>query len=140
MSIYLDTSVLVPLFMPNPFSARADAFLRSVTVPSIVGDFAAAELASVVARRVRTREFTPDQARAVFTSFDAWVARLGPRTGTEVADIISTEGLLRRLDLPLRTPDALHLALVQRLGVTIATFDGQLKTGAIAIGVPVAML
>lgn len=140
MSVYLDASVLVALFTPDLFSQRADALLRPDKITAVVSDFAAAELASAVARRVRTREFSPDHARAVFSNFDVWAARLGPRVQTEASDVIGTEGLLRRLDLPLRTPDALHIAIAQRLGATLATFDEKLEKSALTVGLPVAAL
>ena len=94
----------------------------------------------MIARRVRTGEFSKDNARTVFSNFDIWAARLGPRSRTEMSDVIVTEGLLRRIDLPLRTPDALHVAVAQRLGATLATFDEQMKKSAVALGVPVALL
>jgi predicted nucleic acid-binding protein len=138
VSTYLDASVLVALFTPDPFSPRADALLRSADAAPLVSDFAAAELASVVARRVRTREFNPEDARTVFSNFDTWAAQLGSRVPTEASDIIVTEGLLRRLDLPLRTPDALHIAIAQRVRATLATFDQKLAKSATAVGIPVS--
>ena len=114
--------------------------MRAGDSPALVSDFAAAELASAVAGRVRTREFTPDQAGAVFSNFDSWAGRLGPRVHTQASDVIGAEGLLRRLDLPLRTPDALHIAIALRLGATLATFDEQLEKSAITVSLPVARL
>jgi uncharacterized protein len=44
---------------------------------------------------------------------------------------------LRRLDLPLKTPDAIHIAIAQRLGATLVTFDRQMAASARALGTPV---
>ena len=140
VTVYLDASVLVALFTPDPFSERADALLRAEDALPLVSDFAAAELASAVARRVRRREFNPSNARTVFSNFDMWAARLGPRIRTQAADIVGTESLLRRLDLPLRTPDALHICIAQRLSAMLATFDRQLEKSAVAVGLAVASL
>jgi hypothetical protein len=41
----------------------------------IVSDFAAAEFASAVARRVRTGDITSDEACRDFSAFDMWTAR-----------------------------------------------------------------
>lgn len=140
MSVYLDASVLVSLLTPEPFSTRADAFLRSSGASPLVSDFAAAEFASAIARRVRIREFSKDHARAVFSNFDAWTARLGSRVQTLAADLIATEGLLRRLDLTLRASDALNIAIVQRLGLVLATFDEKMAVAARTLGLSIAEL
>jgi uncharacterized protein len=140
LSAYLDASVLVALFTPEPFSARADAFLRSGQTPPFVSDFAAAEFASAIARRVRARDFRKHHARAVFSSFDAWTRRTTQSVAISAADVQVAETFIRGLDLPLRTPDALHIAIAQRLGATLATFDEQMKTSATALGVSVAVL
>jgi uncharacterized protein len=77
----------------------------------IVSDFAAAEFASAMARRVRTGGITPDEARLAFSTFDAWAARATRREQTKAADVSAAEAFLRRLDLNLRTPDALNIAI-----------------------------
>lgn len=46
--------------------------------------------------------------------------------------------ILRRLDLNIRTGDALNIAIAQRLEATLATFDGKMAENARALGVPVA--
>jgi uncharacterized protein len=43
--------------------------------------------------------------------------------------------LLRRLDLSIRTPDALHIAIVQRIGCRLLTFDTTMTGVARALGI-----
>ena len=61
--------------------------------------------------------------------------------GTEVeakaVDIAFAEAVLRRLDLNLRTPDAIYLAIAQRLGAELATFDIRMADCARQLGIPV---
>lgn len=114
--VYLDASVLVALLTNDPLTPRADAFMRAKTPALIVSDFAAAEFASAMARRVRTEGITPDEARLAFSTFDAWAARATRREQTKAADVSAAEAFLRRLDLNLRTPDALNIAIAQRIG------------------------
>jgi predicted nucleic acid-binding protein len=45
---------------------------------------------------------------------------------------------MRRLDLTLRTPDALHIAISGRVGATLATFDEKMAAAARVVGLPVA--
>ena len=71
MSVYLDASILVSLFTVDTLTARADAALRERSPLLMVSDFAAAEFASAMARRVRMQIITADDARAAFSTFDA---------------------------------------------------------------------
>jgi predicted nucleic acid-binding protein len=54
VNVYLDASVLVALFANDPFTQRADDFLRCKKPATTVSDFAKAEFASAIARRVGT--------------------------------------------------------------------------------------
>jgi predicted nucleic acid-binding protein len=134
--VYLDASVLVALLTNDPLTRRADAFMRANTPTLIVSDFAAAEFASAMARRVRTGGITPDEARLAFSTFDAWAARATRREQTKAADVSAAEAFLRRLDLNLRTPDALNIAIAQRIGAVLVSFDEKMAASARALGTP----
>ena len=58
MSVYLDASVVISLFLPDTMADRAKAFLRTKPADLIVSDWCAAELASVVSKRLRMRLLT----------------------------------------------------------------------------------
>ena len=138
MSCYLDANVLVALLVPEPLSARADAFLTSNLDVYLVSDLAAAEFASAVSRRVRMSEMSLADGRLVLSGFDGWAARSTRRIEVTAADIDCADGILRRLDLPLVTPDAIHIAMTQRIGATLVTFDRQMAASARALGAAVA--
>ena len=53
------------------------------------------------------------------------------------ADWATAERLLRRLDLPLLTPDMLHVAVATRLGTRLATFDQRMHRVAASLSVDV---
>jgi uncharacterized protein len=135
VNAYLDASVLVALFTIDSFSPRARAFLDAQRPIVIVSDFAAAEFASAVGRLVRTREVTLARARRMFVEMDGWLARSAKRVETVSADIVTAQGFLRRLDLPLRTPDAVNIAIAQRVNATLGTFDDKMRAAAMALGV-----
>jgi uncharacterized protein len=137
VSVYLDASVLVALLTNDKLTARADAFLRNHSPVLIVSDFAAAEFASAVARRVRMGEITPEDARIAFSTFDAWTARAAQRVEISAADVTVAEVFLRRLDLTLRTPDAINIAIAQRNGAGLVTFDEKMAASARMLGTPV---
>ena len=137
MSVYLDASVLVALFANDSLTERADAYLRAHPSVLIVSDFGAAEFASAFARRVRVQLLTADEARAAFSTFDAWTARETARAQIAAVDIASATAFLRRLDLTLRTPDAIHIAIAQRMDAELLTFDDKMAESARALGVAV---
>ena len=105
----------------------------------VIADFAGAEFASAIARRVRTRESTLSDAQRDLADFDVWVERSARRVGISPADIAVATTFLRRLDLTLRTPDALHIAIVQRLDATLVTFDRRMADSARTLGIAVAV-
>lgn len=136
MSVYLDASVLVALIMVDALTIRADAFLRSVKPVLIVSDFTTAEFASAVAHRVRTGDITADEARRGFSALDSWVERT-TREEVSPADVRVAASFLRRLDLGLRTADALNIAIAQRIRAGLATFDQKMAASARVLGIPV---
>jgi predicted nucleic acid-binding protein len=127
------------MFTDDPFADRADTFLRSHSPALVVSDFAAAEFASAMARHVRMRGVTPQAARRAFAVFDAWTARAAGRALTTSADVTAAAAFLRRLDLSLRTPDALNIAIAQRVGAELLTFDKNMAAAARALGTNVLM-
>lgn len=138
LSAYADASVLVALFVPDAFHERAWRFVRDARPIVLISDFAAAELASALARRVRTGEFSVVQVREAFDAFDGWARFRGPRLETTTSDVETAERFLRRLESNLRTPDALNLAIAQRYSAAIATFDTRMAEAAAALGLEVA--
>lgn len=126
------------MFIDDVSTARAEAFLDANAAILIVSDFAAAEFVSAIARRVRIGEITRSNARTAFAHFDDWTLSSTQRVETSTRDISAAERLLRRLDLPLRTPDALNIAIAQRLGAAVLTFDKQMRAAVQTLGTPIA--
>ena len=53
-------------------------------------------------------------------------------------DIARAETMLRRLDLNLRAPDAIHIVIAQRSEAMLVTFDLKMADSARFLGVTVA--
>ena len=138
MSVYADASLLVALLAPDLLNGRARQYLADHRPTLMISDFAAAEFASVIAKRVRTGDMSRADAVLAFSAFDAWSARLGSRLELARTDLVRAEALIRRLDLSLRTPDALNIAMAERHGATLATFDKGMAAAAMAVGLAVA--
>ena len=69
-----------------------------------------------------------------FAIFDSWVARAACRVDTLASDISAAAAQIRRLDLTLGTPDARNIAVAERLGAELATFDDKMAAAARALG------
>ncbi len=92
------------------------------------------------ARRVRMGELAPGAAREAFADLDGWLLGGVQRVEMTSADVHAAGGFIRRLDLNLRTPDALHIALSSRCGASLATFDTRMLENARVLGVVAASL
>ena len=138
MSVYLDATILVSFFSVDPLTPQAARFLRTSVEEVVVSDFAVAEFASAIARRVRMGRLDAKDAYGIFADFDTWTTEVTSRVETSPADIAAANTFLRRLDLPLRTADAINIAIAQRLAATLATFDVKMGQSAKALGMAVA--
>ena len=137
MSVYLDVNVIVALFAVDPLSDRADKALRSHLDTLVVSDLAGAEFSAVIARRVRTRDLRANEAQTAFANFDLWCGSQTRLAEIERGDVARATNFVRRLDVPLRTPDALHIAIAQRSGCALLTFDRTMANAARALGTEV---
>lgn len=135
MTAYLDASVLIPTVVSEPATAAVDAFMDSCRTSLIISEFAAAEVASALSRLVRTGRLQSRNAQDCLSDFDAW--RSASTQGIDVlsADVSLAHVYVRRFDLMLRTPDALHAAICRRADLTLVTLDKRLAAAARALGV-----
>jgi uncharacterized protein len=132
--IYADASVLVPLIRDEAFTELARSTLADVD-DVYVSDFAVGEASSAIARSVRMKERDAQSGRVLLASLDRLADRLGPRIATIAVDIREATALVRRFDTGLRLPDAINLAICQRLGAAMFSFDGGIRTAASTLGV-----
>jgi predicted nucleic acid-binding protein len=135
LKLYLDASILMSLFIAEARMNEAHGALEGQVL--IISDFAIAEFSSCVAHRARRSEIAIGDAASVFATFDSWISRAARRKNLMATDIMTAFGFVRRLDLVLRTPDAINIAIAQRLGVILFTFDTKMSASARALGLDV---
>lgn len=135
MSVYLDASVIVPLFVQEKTSEAVLAWMASVD-RAIVSDWAMAEVSSAMSYHVRRRNLDPDERDLAETKFNIWLDRAAAVREVEPEEVTACRFLLHRHPR-LRTRDALHLAIVQRLECDLATYDHDLADAARRDGVKV---
>jgi hypothetical protein len=135
LSLYLDASAILPMFVHEASSAAVAAWIRGAPAPFAVSEFAAAETAAALSRLTRTGDLSPDEAARSLDAFDAWRAQEAMDPGVEPSDLRLASRFVRRFDLALRAPDAVHAAVCLRGGHTLVTLDRRLAAAAQALGV-----
>ena len=135
MTLYVDTSALAKWYVAESDSDAFDDFIRDQPGAHI-SRLTVLELKCVLARRRRNREITPRVEAAAFSMFESHV-----RDGFLVvlamndAHFINASQILSSVgQIPLRTVDALHLAVARANGDdSIATADQVMVTAARAM-------
>ena len=140
MTLYLDASAVVPTLIEEGASRAVGDFLAAASDTFVVSDFAAAEVASALSRLVRMTAIRREAAETVLREFDVW--RAIATTGVEIvpADVRLANVIVRRFELGLRAPDALHAAVCRRADHTLVTLDTRLAAAGEALGVRVDCL
>jgi predicted nucleic acid-binding protein len=137
LTCYLDASVMLPILVKEPASVVVDAFMATVQQEPWVSDFAAAEVVSALSRLVRTRRLQAVDGTDCLSDFDVWRAAMTRPAEIHAADVRLADVYVRRFDLGLRAPDALHLAIARRLDATLITLDRRLAAAAREMGITV---
>jgi uncharacterized protein len=143
--IYLDTSVIVPLIVPETTSSRARSWLDRLdpqwTKELAVSAWALSEFTSAMGIKVRNREITRSQGEAARALLED--ALLPNMTVVELTptDFRLAETMLREFALGLRAGGALHLATASRCAAQqFVSLDRKLCSVAAALGLPVTPL
>jgi predicted nucleic acid-binding protein len=136
LAVYLDTSVVMSMFIVDVHSPDARSWLARNTQPLTFSDWTAAEFTSAAAVTARAA-FSPGLRAAAEQAFNAWIAQRGGALAVTSADVRQARVLINSTREPLRASDALHLAVVRRTGDTLAVFDVGMARAATALGIPV---
>jgi len=139
VNFYLDASVILPSLVLEASSASVDIFMSSRGGALMVSDFAATEVASALSRLLRVGAFPAAEAAARLADFDAWRTAETDTVDLQPSDARLANIFVRRFDLMLRAPDALHAAICRRTGNVLVTFDRRLARAAAELGVGVVV-
>jgi uncharacterized protein len=139
VSVYLDASVLIPTIVTEQASAAVDAFLLANSDDRLVSEFAVAEVGSALSRLVRMGRIDPTDAADRLADFDEWRAGMTDTVDLGAQDCRLANTYVRRFDLMLRAPDALHIAICRRLDLMLVTLDRRMATAARELGLYVSI-
>jgi hypothetical protein len=100
---------------------------------------AAAEVASALSRLVRMERLIVTEAAAKLADFGEWRACGTANADMDANDCRLADSYVRRFDLKLRAPDALHVAIRRRLQLQLVTLDRRLAATARELGLKVCV-
>lgn len=138
--IYLDTSILVAYYVPEALSQRVQQRLSAAALVT-VSELAQTEFVAALSLRRRVGDLSLGEVQQVATLFakhldDGLYHSLHLRSAVyrQARDYIA------RFDLPLKAPDALHLAAAALEQLPLVTADRQLARNAERLGINVDLL
>jgi uncharacterized protein len=135
-SVYLDSSVVVAYYVPEANSERVQALYEDLLDTPNISELVDLEVIAALSLRVRIGDLPRPHAEYVVKLFDEHLeAGLYTRLHLQPDYYRWARDAIARFDLPLKAPDALHLAVAQREGLQLVTADRQLARNAEALNV-----
>ena len=134
---YLDTSALLPYYREEASSEKVQTFLQSLQSPPIISNLTKTEFASALARWVRMKELSTNDADQIQLTFSQHIEQnlFQSRVMTEKHFSLAERWMIQRVGA-LRTLDALHLALAMQLEANLVTCDKALAEAARKLEIP----
>lgn len=138
--VYIDTSVLVAYYCPEKISDQVEKNLLETSSPAI-SQLTDVELTSAVARKIREKTLSDEAGKAVLDMFRSHIDEksytylpIQPKHFSTAMDWIA------EFNTPLRTLDALHLAIASKNKAPLLTADIKLAESAKKLGVEVTLI
>lgn len=138
--IYLDTSAIAPFYWPEALSTMVVDALRQES-ERVLSDLTVVELYSALSRRVRLGEITQNDAQQIVNQVQVHLQSNFYQTKSlSSRHYQQAQRWLVQFNTPLRTLDALHLALASAQKCVLLTADIALARSAEILEVPVRLL
>ena len=133
---YLDTSALAKWYLNEQNSDEFSAYIQKLDV-AIISSLTCVEMRSLLARRRRMNEIDVEIESTIYTSFQDDISHGHLQLyRVENSNLEAAVNLIERYPkYPLRTLDAVHLAIIRSYGITsIATADEVMSKVATEMG------
>lgn len=135
MKTYLDTSALAKWYINEPQSDEVEVFIQA-NAPLLISTLTRVELRCLLARRRRNGDFDATHENRIFAAFESHIYD-GYLVVAPVQDELMSSAIQLIAQLPehpLRTLDALHLAIARSFKViSLATADRTMAAAAGAL-------
>ena len=128
--IYLDTSVLVSYYCPEPVSSAVEKIILKTKQPAI-SHLTEVELVSAISKKIREKNLSRFDGEKILEKFQSHITQqLFQWIPVNSEHFRMAKAWIVRFKSPLRTLDALHLAIVSSNRLTLVTSDIQLAKSA----------
>ncbi|PKN70334.1 MAG: hypothetical protein CVU54_05645 [Deltaproteobacteria bacterium HGW-Deltaproteobacteria-12] len=137
---YIDTSVIVSYYCPEALADKAEAFLSKIDRPNISA-LAEVEFFSALSRKIRNKEMDAKTARKISAKFLSHIEGKYFHYLPVTANHYSLAATwISQFTLPLKSLDALHLAVASCEDFIIVTLDHQLYQNARKLDIEAIMI
>lgn len=137
---YLDTSVLAAYYCPESISEEVETQITQLNTP-VISWLIEVELASAVSRKVRENQLKRNEANRVILKFQSHIEQcLFRRVPVLAIHFEIARTWISKFSTPLRTLDALHLAVVSQTEMVFCTADVRLADAANFFGIEVQLI
>ena len=137
---YLDTSILAAYYCPEPLSEKVEKIIISARRPCI-SSLNEVELASAISRKIREKNLLPEVGNKIFNQFQIHLKEsLFRLISVDDRHYQTAKNWLLQFAVPLKTLDAIHLAIAAEGDFTLLTADRQLVISAKYFGINVVNL
>jgi uncharacterized protein len=140
LSFYLDTSVLVAYYCPEPLSERVEEFIITHDRPGI-SFLTDVEFCSALSRKIREGGLNQrDGGRILAKFYTHQDNHLYRNLAVESHHFRLARDWMALFNTSLKTLDAIHLAVASSQGLIFVTADQSLTKSAKALGLEVLLL
>lgn len=138
--VYIDTSVLAAYYCPEPLSRQVQDILGQQAKPAL-SVLAEVEFFSAVARKVRMEELEMADGNRIIAKFQSHLdGGLFTVISVQNHHWRLARGWIGLFNTPLRTLDALHLAIASAGDLELITSDKHLYQSAEILGVTAGLV
>ena len=137
---YLDTSVVLAYYCPEPLSIKAENAIIAEQEP-VISSLTLVEFVSALARKIREKGLTKRDANKILDQFNHHRSR-GYYTEKIVEPFHYTTAFnfIYNFETPLRTLDSLHIAIALESGIPILTSDVQMAMACKKLRIPSVLI
>lgn len=140
MKYYLDTSVIVAYYCPEPLSERTEAFVTGQIQPAISG-LTEVELFSAISRKIREGGLDRKDGSRIIAKFLSHLDDFSyAKLPIEPHHYRLARDWIGQFTTSLRSLDAIHLAIASSEGATLITADEGLAKSAASLAVDAVLL
>ncbi len=138
--IYIDTSVLVAYYSPEAFSDKVEEIIVNAET-SFISQLTEVELVSAISRKIRERTLSHEGGNKIVTIFQSHIDQKSLINLPVLNNYYSTaRDWISRFSTPLRTLDALHLAIAHSNSLPFVTADTRLANASKFFGIETTLI